>query len=170
MICLTLFIMIVVGVRQLHYEIHIINLNVALSMLMSLMFYLFTWVANVDQVVIKNMVTTNIAACNKFFCTFQTSCIFVSVFMHYSYMSAYLWIALLAHYVFRAITTGLLGKIHNYFYVGYGVPAVVVCICLGANVLMYGSGMRCFGTQYHHFMAVYIGSFMFLTLVCVYDL
>ena len=34
-----------------------------------------------------------------------------SVFMHYSYTAAYFWCVLLAHYIFRAMTTSKLGEI-----------------------------------------------------------
>lgn len=93
------------------------------------------------------------------------SCIVVSVFMQYSYLSAYLWIVLAAHYIFRGITVGKLGHIHFYFYIGYGIPVIVVCVCLGVNVLLYGAGARCLGNQYHRFAAVYIGEFLFLCIV-----
>ncbi len=86
--------------------------------------------------------------------------------MHYSYTAAYAWCVIIAHYIFRAVTSGRLGGIVNYYCLaGWGLPALIVVILTGIDVTRYGIGERCLGAQSAYFLWVYIGIFILFCLV-----
>lgn len=115
----------------------------------------------------------------------QIGCVFVSIMMHYSFTAAYLWCAISAHYLFRAITAGKLGSriFIKYCIVGWGFPAVLVVIFAAIDVSKYGQniaaalnsplfyqrfaglGERCLGAHKDFFLWIYIGVFVVLCSV-----
>uniref|UniRef100_A0A914UJE6 Uncharacterized protein n=1 Tax=Plectus sambesii TaxID=2011161 RepID=A0A914UJE6_9BILA len=145
-ILLLLFFMLLVVIENtLHYEIHIIHANAALAMVIALLSYVASWEANKDRI----------------------GCVFVSIVMHYSFTAAYLWCAISAHYLFRAITAGKLGSriFIKYCILGWGLPALIVVIFAAIDVSKYGLGERCLGAHKDFFLWIYIGVFVALCFI-----
>jgi len=145
--CLILiyFMFLVLGCDRLHYEIHIVHWHCALAMFLALVFYLLTIPARADRL----------------------ACVASSVFLHYSYTAAYSWMAINAHYIFRASTSGELGGriLTIYSYIGWGIPAIFVMILCIVDISRYGVGDRCLGAHNDYFLWLYIGVFIALCFV-----
>jgi hypothetical protein len=86
-------------------------------MFLALVFYLLTIPARSDRVNIKILIHKYINIPK------QLACVASSVFLHYSYTAAYSWMAINAHYIFRASTSGELGgRVLTYYsYIGWGI-------------------------------------------------
>ncbi|KAH7641931.1 protocadherin-like wing polarity protein stan isoform x3 [Dermatophagoides farinae] len=81
----------------------------------------------------------------------ESSCKLVAIFLHYSFQCLFTWMLIESIHLYRMLTEIRdinRGPMRFYYFVGYGVAAIIVALSVGVRADQYGNHLFCFISIY----------------------